>query len=108
MSCSLSTSSKKVSQITKSTNRCPVFGSPQKLSEMKLQTYCEVMKHYTFVLQDLTSNKINSKENACVTEVATSVTDKLETIGQIALIPTVPRKRIVHKVKDNHDKHRNY
>ena len=53
------------------------------------------------------SNKMNSKEQPSVTEVATIVAKKLDAIWQKASIPTVSRTRIVQKVKNYHDKHRN-
>ena len=101
----MSTSSKNANQATRSANRCPVFGLPQNLTEMNLPTYRDVMKHYTYVRLKH-SNKMNSKEQPSVTEVATIVAKKLEAIWQKASIPTVSRTRIVQQVKNYHDKHR--
>ena len=53
------------------------------------------------------SNKIDSKEQPSVTEVATIVAKKLEAIWQKAFIPTVSRTRIVQQAKSYHGKHRN-
>ena len=102
----MSTFSKNANQATRSANRCPVFGLPQNLTEMNLPTYRDVMKHYTYVRLEH-SNKMNSKEQPSVTEVATIVAKKLEAIWQKAFIPTVFRTRIVQQVKNYHDKHRN-
>ena len=102
----MSTSSKNANQATRSANRCPVFGLPQNLTEMNMPTYRDVMKHYTYVRLEH-SNKMNSKEQPSVTEVASIVAKKLEAIWQKASIPTVSRTRIVQQVKNYHDKHRN-
>ena len=102
----MSTSSKKTNQATRSANRYPMFGLTQKFSEMNLPTYRDVMKHYTYVRLEH-SNKMNSKEQPSVAEVATIVSKKLEAIWQKASIPTVFRTRIVQQVKSYHDKHRN-
>ena len=81
-----------------------MFGLPQNLTEMKLSAYRDVMKHCTYVRLEH-SNKMNSKEQPSVTEVATIVAKKLEAISQKASIPT--RTRIFQQVKNYHDKHRN-
>ena len=61
------------------------------------------MKHYTFVCLELMSSKINSKESPSVIKVANSVAEKLATIRQKALIPTVFRKGISQKMKHYRD-----
>ena len=71
----MSTFSKNANQATRSANRCPVFGLPQNLTEMNLPSYCDVMKHYTYVRLEH-SNKMNSREQPSVTEVATIVAKK--------------------------------
>ena len=83
-----------------------MFGLPQNLTEMNLSAYRDVMKHYTYVRLER-SNKMNSKEQPSVTEVATIAAKKLEAIWQKASIPTVSRTRILQQVKNYHDKHRN-
>ena len=83
-----------------------MFGLPQNLTEMNLSAYRDVMKHYTYVRLEH-SNKMSSKEQPSVTEVATIVAKKLEAIWQKAAIPTVSRTRILQQVKNYHDKHRN-
>ena len=83
-----------------------MFGLPQNLTEMNLSAYRDVMKHYTYVRLEH-SNKMNSKEQPSVTEVATIVAKNLEAIWQKASIPTVSRTRILQQVKNYHDKHRN-
>ena len=98
----MSTSSKKADQATTSANRCPVFSLPKNLTEINLQTYRDVMKHYTYVRLEY-SNKMNSKEQPSVTEVAIIVAKKLDAIWQKASIPTVSRPRIVQQVKNYHD-----
>ena len=52
-----------------------MFGLPQNLTEMNLSAYRDVMKHYTYVRLEH-SNKMNSKEQPRVTEVATVVAKK--------------------------------
>ena len=101
----MSTSSEKANQATRSANRCPVFGLPPKFFEMNLPTYRDVMKHYTYVRLER-SNKMISKEQPSVTEVATIVAKKLEAIWQKASIPTVSTARIDQQVKSYHNKHR--
>ena len=83
-----------------------MFGLPKNLTEMNLSAYRDVMKHYTYVRLEH-SNKMNSKEQPSVTEVATFVAKKLEAIWQKASIPTISRTRILQQMKNYHDKHRN-
>ena len=62
--------------------------------------------HYTYVRLEH-SSKMSSKEQPSVTEEAAIVAKKLEAIWQKTSIPTVSRTRIVHQVKNYHDKHKN-
>ena len=100
----MSTSSKKANQAARSANRCSVFGLPQNLAEMNSPTYCDVIKHSTYVCLEH-SNKMNSKEQPSITEVATIVAKKLQAVWQKASIPTKSRTRIVQQVKNYHNKH---
>ena len=77
----MSTSSKKAHQAARSANRCPVLGLPLNLTDKNLPTYQNVMKHYTCVRLEH-SNKVNAKEQPCVTEVVTIVAKKLKQYGR--------------------------
>ena len=83
-----------------------MFGLLQSLPEMNLPTYRDVMKYNTYVRLEH-SNKMNSKEQPSVTEVAVIVAKKLEAIWQKASISTQSRTRIVKQMKNYHDKHSN-
>ena len=75
----MSTYIEKDNQSTRSANRCPAFGLPQNLTEMNLPANRDAMKHYTYVRLEH-NNKMKSKEQPSVTEVATIVAKKLEAI----------------------------
>ena len=73
-----------------------MFGLPQILIEMNLSTYRDVMKHYRYVRLEH-SNKMNSKEQPSVTEVATIVAKNLKQYGRKHLFQPYPEQEFFNR-----------
>ena len=73
-----------------------MFGLHQNLTKMNLSAYRDVMKHYTYVRLEH-SNKMNSKEQPSVTEVATIVANNLKQYGRKHLFQPHPEQEFFNR-----------
>ena len=85
-------------------NICPIFGTPNDISENVLPTYEAVMKCYLFERAQL---RQESNKDPSAKIIARNVAEKIKSVWVKASIPTVSHERINKKLMDYHGKYRN-
>jgi len=88
---------------TRTKTKCPVFGTPQELSEIVLPTYENVMKYYLLVKHELKPN-IHTKDPT-VSEIAEKVSANIERIWLKSSIPVISHTRVLQLIRAYHDRY---
>jgi hypothetical protein len=89
---------------TRTKTKCPVFGTPQELSEIVLPTFESMMKYYLLVKHMLKSNYQNKEPP--VTEIAETVVVNIERVWLKSSIPLTSHTRVLQIIRAYHDKYR--
>ena len=88
---------------TRTNTKCPVFGTPQELSEIVLPTYDSVMKYYLLVRHELKSSDHNKKPAAA--DIVEKVATNIERVWLKSSIPLTSHARVLQIVRAYHAKY---
>lgn len=95
-----------ISNNTRKSTSCPIFGAPEEINENQLPTYKQVMKYYNLVRHQLKLEN-NSKKEPSINEISEIVSSKVEYLWRKASIPTVSHNRVMQLIKSYHAKCKN-
>lgn len=95
-----------ISNNTRKSTSCPIFGAPEDINENQLPTYKQVMKYYNLVRHQLKLEN-NSKKEPSINEISEIVSSKVECLWRKASIPTVSHNRVMQLIKSYHAKCKN-
>ncbi|KAH9638792.1 hypothetical protein HF086_002032 [Spodoptera exigua] len=95
-----------ISNNTRKSTCCPIFGAPEDINENQLPTYKQVMKYYNLVRHQLKLEN-NSKKEPSINEISEIVSSKVECLWRKASIPTVSHNRVMQLIKSYHAKCKN-
>lgn len=95
-----------ISNNTRKSTNCPIFGAPEEINENQLPTYKEVMKYYNLIRHRLKLEN-NSKKEPSINEISEVVLCKIEYLWRKASLPIVSHNRGMQLIKSYHAKCKN-
>lgn len=81
---------------TREVLRCPVFGDPQKLNNNMLPTYCDVIKYYLWLRNNML--ELNKGKDPSVKDLCEIIAIDIEKIWIKASIPTISHQQVVARL----------
>lgn len=85
--------------------RCPLFGDPIKFSDNMLPTYCDVIKHYLWIRNEML--ELNNGKDPSVKDLCEMIASDIEAIWSKASIPTITHQQVVSRLILYYQKYKN-
>lgn len=76
--------------------RCPIFGEPIKLNANVLPTYCDVIKYYLWIRNNLL--ELNNAKDPSIKYICAIIASDIEQIWKTASIPTISHQQVVARL----------
>lgn len=89
---------------TRKNTRCPLFGDSQKLNNNLLPTYCDIIKHYLWIRNDLIA--LHNGKDPSIKEVSEIVSNDVESIWNKASLPTISHQQVVARLISYYNKYK--
>lgn len=85
--------------------RCPLFGDPIKFSDNMLPTYCDVIKHYLWIRNEML--ELNNGKDPSVKDLCDIIASDIAAIWSKASIPTITHQQVVSRLILYYQKYKN-